>query len=400
MRTDGEELTPSLSSLSLSLSLFSPPLSSPPPGTPSATVVLVHGWSASRRSFDPVVPGLLRAGCRVLAYDQRWHGDSAEKGCADPGACHVARLAVDLEGVLDAVLRRDSSSGSSSEEPALRNVTCVGTSLGAAVLWSHYELFRGGKASGGGGEEQRGEGEASGGGGEEQRGEGEASGGGGEEQIRDGEATATATTAAGTTATTTSSKATTTPKTALSPLPPPRIHRVVYVDQAPLQNRTPDWSLGSKGCYDAETLAGLQAAVHGAAGPPGDDGGDGAFARGNAEACLSMPIPADLDALMAAETNKADREALARLMADHTQGDWRAVVRGLDRQEALVVAGSESRIFPVGGCRWVASHAPRAQCVVFRGCGHWLYVERPDDFAILVARFAVGGLDEVEGGWV
>ena len=386
MRTDGEELTPSLSSLSLSLSLFSPPLSSPPPGTPSATVVLVHGWSASRRSFDPVVPGLLRAGCRVLAYDQRWHGDSAEKGCADPGACHVARLAVDLEDVLDAVLRRDSSSGSSSEEPALRNVTCVGTSLGAAVLWSHYELFRGGKASGGGGEEQRGEGEAS--------------GDGGEEQIRDGEATATATTAAGTTATTTSSKATTTPKTALSPLPPPRIHRVVYVDQAPLQNRTPDWSLGSKGCYDAETLAGLQAAVRGAAGPPGDDGGDGAFARGNAEACLSMPIPADLDALLAAETNKADREALARLMADHTQGDWRAVVRGLDRQEALVVAGSESRIFPVGGCRWVASHAPRAQCVVFRGCGHWLYVERPDDFASLVARFAVGGLDEVEGGWV
>jgi len=352
----------------------------------------------------------------VLAYDQRWHGESAEKGCADPGACHVARLAVDLEGVLDAVLRRDSSSGSSSEEPALRNVTCVGTSLGAAVLWSHYELFRGGKASGGRGEEQRGEGEASGGGGEEQRGEGEASGGGGEEQrgereasggggeeqIRDGEApaTATATTAAGTTATTTSSKATTTPKTALPPLPPPRIHRVVYVDQAPLQDRTPDWSLGSKGCYDAETLAGLQAAVRGAAGPPGDDGGDGAFARGNAEACLSMPISADLDALLAAETNKADREALARLMADHTQGDWRAVVRGLDRQEALVVAGSESRIFPVEGCRWVASHAPRAQCVVFRGCGHWLYVERPDDFASLVARFAVGGLDEVEGGEV
>ena len=324
----------------------------------------------------------------MLAYDQRWHGESAEKGCADPGACHVARLAVDLEGVLDAVLRRDSSSGSSSEEPALRNVTCVGTSLGAAVLWSHYELFRGGKASGGRGEEQRGEGEAS--------------GGGGEEQIRDGEAPApaTATTAAGTTATMTSSTATTTPKAALSPLPPPRIHRVVYVDQAPLQDRTPDWSLGSKGCYDAETLAGLQAAVRGAAGPPGDDGGDGAFARGNAEACLSMPIPADLDALMAAETNKADREALARLMADHTQGDWRAVVRGLDRQEALVVAGSESRIFPVEGCRWVASHAPRAQCVVFRGCGHWLYVERPDDFASLVARFAVGGLDEVEGGEV
>ena len=29
----------------------------------------------------------------------------------------------------------------------------------------------------------------------------------------------------------------------------------VFVDQAPLQNRTPDWSMGSLGCYDAETLA-------------------------------------------------------------------------------------------------------------------------------------------------
>ena len=114
----------------------------------------------------------------MLAYDQRWHGDSAEKGCADPGACHVARLAVDLEGVLDAVL-----GGSESDEPQ-QQVTCVGTSLGAAVLWSHYELFRGGKASRG-------------------------------EKDDEGAPSAAATTTART-----SSKKTT-------PLPPPRIHRAV-----------------------------------------------------------------------------------------------------------------------------------------------------------------------------
>ena len=313
----------------------------------------------------------------MLAYDQRWHGDSGATGRSggggggggggDPGACHVARLAVDLEGVLDAVLGGGADGGSSSDEPsAPLQVTCVGTSLGAAVLWSHYELFRGGKTSGGGG--------------------------GGE---KDEEAPSTATEAA----TTTTAK--TTSKTAPPPPPPPRIHRVVYVDQAPLQNRTPDWSLGSKGCYDAETLAGLQAAVR-AVGPGADGAGgdENAFARGNAEACLSLPIPAELDALLARETNKASGEALARLMADHTQGDWRAVVRGLDAQEALVVAGGESRIFPVEGCLWVASNAPRAKCVVFRGCGHWLYIERPDEFASLVARFAVGGLGGVEGGEV
>ena len=88
----------------------------------------------------------------MLSYDQRWHGDSEVKRRLsgggksggegdDPGACHVARLAVDLEEVLDAVL------GSSSDDGTPLQVTCVGTSLGAAVLWSHYELFRGGRAS-------------------------------------------------------------------------------------------------------------------------------------------------------------------------------------------------------------------------------------------------------------
>ena len=63
---------------------------------------------------------------------------------------------------------------------------------------------------------------------------------------------------------------------------------------------------------------------------------------------------------------------MARLMANHTQGDWRAVIRCLEEQEALVVAGNESHLFPVEGCHWVSSKGPRAKCVVYRGCGHWL----------------------------
>ena len=45
--------------------------------------------------------------------------------------------------MLDAVLAGGADGGSSSSgPPAPLQVTCVGTSLGAAVLWSHYELFR------------------------------------------------------------------------------------------------------------------------------------------------------------------------------------------------------------------------------------------------------------------
>ena len=89
-----------------------------------------------------------------------------------------------------------------------------------------------------------------------------------------------------------------------------RVMRLVLVDQAPLQNRAPGWDLGSKGCYDGPTLARLQAAVRGDA---------AAFAAGNADACLARPIHPGLDALLAAETGRADKEALALLMADHTQ---------------------------------------------------------------------------------
>jgi hypothetical protein len=32
----------------------------------------------------------------------------------------------------------------------------------------------------------------------------------------------------------------------------------VFVDQAPLQNRTDDWQLGSRGCYDEASLGALR----------------------------------------------------------------------------------------------------------------------------------------------
>jgi hypothetical protein len=87
----------------------------------------------------------------------------------------------------------------------------------------------------------------------------------------------------------------------------------VFVDQAPLQNRAPDWQLGSKGCFDAPSLARLQAALA---------ADMRAFAAGNADCCLSLPIPDDVAALLAAETQRCDPRVLGQLMADHTALDW------------------------------------------------------------------------------
>lgn len=61
------------------------------------TVVLVHGLTASKHDWGPIAPTLVAAGHRVIAVDQRGHGDSTP-GTAGFGS---TQLAADLAHVLD-----------------------------------------------------------------------------------------------------------------------------------------------------------------------------------------------------------------------------------------------------------------------------------------------------------
>ena len=73
-----------------------------------------------------------------------------------------------------------------------------------------------------------------------------------------------------------------------------RVKCGVFVDQAPLQNRAPDWELGSRGCYDIASLTRLQELLK------YDYVG---FAKGNARSCLSTEIdPAHRPARAFAQT--------------------------------------------------------------------------------------------------
>ncbi|MFC8538556.1 alpha/beta fold hydrolase [Streptomyces sp. NPDC057249] len=69
-----------------------PPLT-PPTGV---TVVLVHGWGASRRVWSTVADRLIRLGHRVVSYDLRGHGASSQG--AEPFG--ITRLGADLAAVL------------------------------------------------------------------------------------------------------------------------------------------------------------------------------------------------------------------------------------------------------------------------------------------------------------
>lgn len=69
------------------------PLAGP---APAADVVLIHGWAHTRRVWGTVADRLIRAGHRVVLYDQRGHGAST------PGRTPVSveRLGADLAAVL------------------------------------------------------------------------------------------------------------------------------------------------------------------------------------------------------------------------------------------------------------------------------------------------------------
>lgn len=69
------------------------------PADADITVVLVHGWTQDRRTWDRVLP-LLPPGVRWVRYDLRGHGASAPPA---PGTATIDRLADDLVEVIEAV---------------------------------------------------------------------------------------------------------------------------------------------------------------------------------------------------------------------------------------------------------------------------------------------------------
>jgi len=81
-------------------------------GTP---VLLIHGHTSDRRTWDPVVPALLNADLRILRPDLRGHGRSARP---DFGY-HVSHHAADMAAVLDSA--------------GIDSTMVVGHSIGGAV---------------------------------------------------------------------------------------------------------------------------------------------------------------------------------------------------------------------------------------------------------------------------
>lgn len=85
-------------------------------------LVLIHGWTFSGRFFHPNVSALAK-NARVVSIDLRGHGRSDKPN----HGYRISRLAADLRDLL--------------QELDLRDVTLLGWSLGAPLIWSYLELF-------------------------------------------------------------------------------------------------------------------------------------------------------------------------------------------------------------------------------------------------------------------
>jgi pimeloyl-ACP methyl ester carboxylesterase len=109
-----------------------------PPTSSQVPVLLLHAWAESRRSFDRLIP-LLPGTLRVIALDQRGHGD-ADKPAA---GYELDDFAADIEAFMDeiglpsAVLVGSSSGGYVAQQVAIR---CPSRVAGLGLIGSPRTL--------------------------------------------------------------------------------------------------------------------------------------------------------------------------------------------------------------------------------------------------------------------
>ncbi|KAJ1480155.1 Alpha/Beta hydrolase protein [Baffinella frigidus] len=155
-----------------------------------------------------------------------------------------------------------------------------------------------------------------------------------------------------------------------------RVSKLIFVDQAPLQNRVEGWTIGSKGCYDEASL--LEREQHQVREPFPDDSWFGesnllesSATRGLKRGCVSESV---------VPFNSTSYRR------DHTQLDWRPLLPTLKGLPILNCVGGVSAVFPEEGCLEIGRLAPSCTSVVFANANHWLYLEEPAKFNNLVIQ--------------
>ncbi|TDZ37856.1 AB hydrolase superfamily protein YdjP [Colletotrichum spinosum] len=173
----------------------------------------------------------------------------------------------------------------------------------------------------------------------------------------------------------------------------------VFVDQAPLQNRSRfdswDERFAHTGCYDEETTKAAQEFWISHSKDAHVDLVNG---------CLGYRAKPDALDKVSGEQRQRDEEFftsisakcnqvwLARLLADHTSYDHREAIESIS-VPTLVMAGRRSGCFSLEGMletvRRVERHRPGLARASVYESGHWLFYEEPDRFNEEIWEFAM-----------
>ncbi|KAI0439806.1 Alpha/Beta hydrolase protein [Xylaria telfairii] len=173
----------------------------------------------------------------------------------------------------------------------------------------------------------------------------------------------------------------------------------VFVDQAPLQDRSPfggwDSTKAHKGCYDEATMKSAQQSwIQDSAAAHQDlvQSSLGYLYAPSAEDAVSEEQKEEDVRFFTGISAQCDQEWLAKLICDHTRYDHREAAEIIDRP-TLVLYGTRSGCFTYEGVSETAARVNR-KCqgekiasVISFDSGHWLFYEEPERFNLEIVKF-------------
>ncbi|KAI1322680.1 alpha/beta-hydrolase [Xylariaceae sp. FL0255] len=173
----------------------------------------------------------------------------------------------------------------------------------------------------------------------------------------------------------------------------------VFVDQAPLQDRSPFGNWGDKkahkGCYDEATMRSAQNFwIHDSDAAYRDLAHSSLGYRHLPKATedISEEQKKTDEELFVGISALCDQEWLAKLMCDHTRYDHREAVESIDRP-TLVMYGRRSGCFTYEGVSETAvlinrkCNGEELASVTAYDSGHWLFYEEPERFSREIMDF-------------
>lgn len=155
------------------------------------------------------------------------------------------------------------------------------------------------------------------------------------------------------------------------------LRSVCFVDQSPRFLDDPGWDFPLLGGYSAVDLAAFVHQVRNAR---------PSVIKPFIEACFAAPPDAASVDAAYAQTTLTPTDAALSVWNDMANADLRPVLRDVT-VPALLIYGSQSKVFPGDLAGWLASELPDATSVPFANSGHAPFAEEPERFNRVVADF-------------